>query len=203
MEKWKIAVIVLLIAGICGYGFYQQNPPATVPVTSEPTPEAKSKLLKLVGQQPPAWNIPQKLWYNTPAPIGPNTLKGKVTLLEFWRVGCHHCQETVPLLNKLFEKYKPQGVQFVAIHSPGNLTDPENPELDWAGVKTTMKQWGVEYPVAYDEKGKLFRETYGGDLYPSVLIVGRDGKIAHVQTGHTPEKEQELLRALETIVKKK
>ena len=88
MDKWKIIIIVALLAGLGGYGFYQQNasqaPPPPDPSTAPKEPPANEKINKMKGQVPPAWDIPANLWVNTKAPISLSSLKGSVVLLEFW-----------------------------------------------------------------------------------------------------------------------
>jgi thiol-disulfide isomerase/thioredoxin len=208
MEKWKVIVIVLLLGALGGYGFYQQNSSTTAgssesqPDPNQPTPPpANQKLLKLKGQAPPAWNFPQKYWANTPAPISLADLKGHVALIEFWRMGCSHCQEAAPHINRLFKQYSPRGVKFVAIHSPG-APGPDNPENNWNAVQQTIKQWGLQYPIAYDENGKLFKSTYGGDTYPAMLVLNRAGEVVYINNGYTPEKEVELRRVIDSELKK-
>lgn len=203
MDKWKVIVVLLLLGGLGGYGYYQQKA-TEAPPAPEATPAPVNKLKeKYLGQVPPAWQIGAGLWANTPQPITFESLKGKVAIVEFFRIGCHHCEATVPFLNDLYKKYQGKGLQMVAIHSPSNSPDPENPERNWNTVKETIKQWGITYPVAYDEEGKLFKETYGGDTYPTLMILGRDGTVKHLETGHTPEKEQALIAALDTELKAK
>lgn len=206
MEKWKIGVIVLLLGGLAGYGFYQQNA-ASNPVPPEPAPgetpkPANQKLLQLQGQTPPAWNIPQNQWVNTPEPISFADLKGNVALLEFWRMGCHHCEQTVPFINSLQQQYSPRGLKIVTIHSPG-APGPDNPENDWSKVQRAIKDWKIKYPVAFDEGGQLFKKAYGGETYPALFILNRKGEVASVVTGHTPQKEIEVRRIIEAELKKK
>lgn len=201
MDKWKIIVIVALLGTLGGYGYYQQNA-ATAPQNpdpaTQPTPRpANEKLLKFQGQTPPAWDIAKQNWVNTPAPISLSSLRGNVSLVEFWRIGCSHCQEAAPFLDALYKKYQPKGLKMVAIHSPGNLADPQNPELNWNTVQQRIKEWGISYPVAYDEGGKLFKEAYGGDTYPTMLILNRKGEVQQVLSGHTKEKEKQLVAALD------
>jgi thiol-disulfide isomerase/thioredoxin len=207
MEKWKIAVIVLLLGALGGYGFYQQNRPTISdppqPAPGQPTPPpANQRLLKLKGQTPPTWNIPSRDWINTPRPISLADLKGHVALIEFWRMECSHCQEAAPHMNQLFKQYTPRGVKFVAIHSPG-APGAENPENDWDKVQQRIKEWGLQYPIAFDENGKLFKSTYGGDTYPAMLILNRAGKVAYINNGYTSEKEAELRQALDKTLKAK
>ena len=208
MEKWKIAVIVLLIAALGGYGFYQQNPATTTPDETTPvaTPmPSKQKLLKLKGQAPPSWNFDRVHWLNTPQPITPADVKGYVTFIEFWRTGCSHCEESIPFMNKLFTTYSPRGVKFIAIHSPGAPDSPAqpNPENNWGEVQQFAKEHGIKYPVAFDEGGVLFKQQYGGATYPTMMIVDKSGKVAFIQTGHTPDKEVAVRAALEKELKRK
>jgi thiol-disulfide isomerase/thioredoxin len=206
MEKWKIIIIVVLLGGLAGYGFYQQNatenPPPLDPTKPQPTPmPANSRLSKLQGKAAPAWNFDAKHWVNTPAPVTLAQLKGNVVLLEFWRMGCSHCQEAAPFMENLYEKYSKKGLKMVAIHSPG-APGPENPENDWIQVQQKIKEWGLKYPIAFDEGGNFFKQTYGGDTYPAMLIIDRTGKVEHIQNGHTAEREVELVAALQKALKK-
>jgi thiol-disulfide isomerase/thioredoxin len=43
------------------------------------------------------------------------SLKGKVVVLNFWFIGCKPCEEEMPVLNSLVEKYKDKEVVFLAI----------------------------------------------------------------------------------------
>lgn len=214
MDKWKIIVVVLLLAGLSGYGMYQQNasqPPKpetpTDPAAQPTPPPANQKLERLKNQAPPAWNIPADLWTNTKQPISLDSLKGSVALVEFWRIGCSHCEAASPFLDSLYKKHKGAGLKMVAIHSPG-APGPENPENDWATVKQTVQSWGLSYPVAYDEGGMLFKETYGGDTYPVILLLDREGKVRLIHTGHGTrpqdvEKRRLFVAELEKMLKEK
>jgi thiol-disulfide isomerase/thioredoxin len=208
MDTWKIVVIVLLLGGLGGYGFYQQNAasaPPEAPIREQPETPSEGKINKLKGKTVPAWNFAKQNWVNTPAPVAPSQLKGKVTLMEFWRIGCSHCEEAAPHMEKLFKEYSPRGVKFVAIHSPGapdEAGDP-NPENNWGTVKQKIKEWGITYPVAFDEGGKLFQNTYGGETYPTLIILDRHGIVRHISTGYTAQKEVQIRQVLETELKKK
>lgn len=209
MDKWKIVVIVLLLGALGGYGWQQQNAALTPPTPDQSTPATPSptpvniKLQGLMSKTPPAWNIPAPLWINTPAPISLASLKGSVAIVEFWRIGCGHCREAAPFLTKMYAQYKPRGLKMVALHSAGAIDDPQNPENNWNVVKATTKELGITYPVASDEKGRLFKEAYGGTTYPTLLILDRAGKVVFIQTGDTPEKQKLLIAELEKQLKAK
>jgi thiol-disulfide isomerase/thioredoxin len=204
MDKWKVIIIVLLLAGLGGYGFYQQNasqaPPPPDPNVAKNEPLPNEKIIKRKGQAPPAWDIPANLWVNTKAPIPLSSLKGSVALLEFWRIGCPHCERAAPFLNQLYNQYKTKGLKMVTIHTPGSPA-PENPENNWTTVRQTIKDWGITYPVAYDEGGKLFQKVYGGDRYPTAILLDREGKIQFVETGmDSPEQKQQLVSNIDKLL---
>lgn len=205
MDRWKIVVVLALLGALSAYGYYQQNAENTPPPPPEETEQAAQsdpdenlgpQLSDLTGQTPPAWNIAADRWVNTPDPISLESLKGSVALLEFWRIGCRHCEETVPFLNEVHKQYEPKGLKIVTFHSPGVL-GPENPENDWEHVRQTIEEWKITYPVAFDEGGQLFKESYGGNTYPTLIVLNRDGTVRSVGTGHTPQKEQELIAILD------
>lgn len=225
MDKWKIVVIVVLLGALGGYSWMQQNagqtnsaPADGTPPTTNQTPNTQTtatvppqkagnqQLLKLRGKVPPAWNIEKKFWVNTAAPISLESLKGSVAIVEFWRIGCSHCQQAAPFLNALYQKHKARGLKMVAIQSPGladSPLNPPNPENNWGIVQQVVKQLGITYPVAFDEGGKLFKATYSGDTYPATIILDRQGKVQSVFSGHTPLIEVQFAAALEAALDKK
>jgi len=212
MDKWKIVVIVVLLGALGGYGWVQQNAaqngafspdPSTPAVSQAPQAPANEKLNSLMGQTPPAWNISAPLWVNTPAPISLASLKGSVAIVEFWRIGCIHCEQAAPFLNSLYVKNKARGLKMVALHAAGNTEDAMNPENNWNLVKGKVKEWGITYPVASDVDGKLFKKTYKGTTFPTLFILNREGKVVYVQTGDTPEKQKLLVAEVEKQLKAK
>src|SRR3712207_4929664 len=101
MDKWKILLIVVLLGGLAGYGFYQQ---ATVGETqmgmpANPEPPEDPTKGPLVGKPASAWNIPAGSWMNTPQPISLQDMKGHVTILEFFRIECPHCEDAAPFMS--------------------------------------------------------------------------------------------------------
>jgi hypothetical protein len=60
-------------------------------------------------------------------------------------------------------------------------------------VRQTIKDWGIIYPVAYDDGGKLFQNVYGGDHYPATMLLDREGKVRFVETGMDRSDQKQLL----------
>lgn len=200
MEKWKVVVIVLLIGMLGGYGFYQQIQQTNAAKMPPEPPAGHTKTapqINLVGKPVPNWSVPADSWMNTKKPIAPADFKGSVTLLEFFRIGCSHCQEAAPMMEELYKKYSPRGMKMVALQAPG--VDPA--ESDWANVQTTLKNWGVEYPIGFDKDSKIFKGSFGGLSYPSVYLIDKTGVIRYQHTGHTDQKVKDLVAALDKLMK--
>src|SRR5262249_13134660 len=47
----------------------------------------------------------------------PESLAGKVVVVNFWATWCHPCQKEIPDLSKLYEKYKDKGVIVLGVMS--------------------------------------------------------------------------------------
>jgi len=202
MEKWKSIVIALIIVAVGGYGYLASRPPAPTETVEKP-PAGAQELQKLVGQPAPEFNIPSALWTNSDGknPVTVESLKGHVTLLEFWRASCPHCKDAAPFMEKLYEKHEKQGFKIVGIQSPSDNPDPHFVENDWGQVRATVNQWGITYPVGFDAKAKLFKTQYSGTLYPTVLVLDKNGVVQYAETGYDEEKAQKLEQVVQQMLK--
>ncbi|BCM91113.1 protein DipZ [Abditibacteriota bacterium] len=208
MEPWKIAVIAALGFGIIGFGKVVNTPPGPVdpisntavnPVGVQPTPGPPANFAKYMGATLPAWPTVTQ-WANTPGPVNLGSLKGKMVLLEVFRIECSHCQEAAPFLVKLHARYAPRGVDFVGIQSPGAITDPANPEINWATVQKWIKTQGYTWPVGFDANSAWFQGKFGKNVsYPSLFLFDKSGKIVFIQSGHNTDKAMDLIAELEHI----
>src|SRR5438445_4347059 len=50
-------------------------------------------------------------------------LKGKVVIVDFWASWCEPCKEALPQYNKLYKKYKDQGVVFLGINEDDDMKE--------------------------------------------------------------------------------
>ena len=211
MEKWKIAVIVLLLGGVVAYPAYQQMLANDVAKTTANTPSINSPdatgdvnpnqlIQQFVGKPLPAWNIPSKYWMNTSKALEPSDFKGHVTIVEFFRIKCSHCQASAPILRDVYERFKGRGLRIVGIQSPGKSPEENN----WKTVASVCKtQFGLNYPIAFDEKSQLFKTAYKGKLYPSIFLLNRQGIVVFAQTGFDLDREKNLLDAMQAEMRKK
>ncbi|MGA2351180.1 MAG: redoxin domain-containing protein [Terracidiphilus sp.] len=103
------------------------------------------------------------------APLGVRaewaSLKGKVTVLEFWATWCSPCVASLPHFNQLVESLDPAKFQFISI-------DDE----DLKAVQTFLTKKKMSGWVGVDTSGAVFA-WYGIKSRPTTIIVDGDGKI--------------------------
>ena len=147
------------------------------------------------------WVIPQRGWTNTPQPVWLGGLKGHVTVIEFFRINCSHCQDAAPARRALYRKYRKQGLKMIGFQSPGDVGNAANAENDWRQVKLQIKKWNLTYPIAFD-KNRAFFDKNDLMFYPTVLVLDKQGIVRFQQTGYSDEKARELERVVAKMLKK-
>jgi thiol-disulfide isomerase/thioredoxin len=115
----------------------------------------------LIGEKSPEIKI--KGWI-TENPPDLRSLEGKVRVLDFWATWCGPCVANIPHLVKLYSKYKPMGVEFVA------LSQDKSAEK----VRKLVREKKMNYLVAIDD-GTVDR--FKVSSYPTVVVIGHTGKV--------------------------
>ena len=101
------------------------------------------------------------------------SLKGKVILVDFWATWCGPCVGELPSVKKVYEKYREQGFEVVAISLDDDRAALEkfvkDRQVPWVQIIfTEEKDRGWENPLA---------RRYGIDSIPATFLIGRDGKV--------------------------
>lgn len=94
--------------------------------------------------------------------------RGKVVVLNFWATWCAPCQEEMPVMQQLWERYRLHGFEIIAVAA------------DRRGRKSVapfIEAHGFEYPALLDSDGAV-RNRYEVVGLPMSYLIGRDGKIS-------------------------
>ncbi|OJJ22844.1 hypothetical protein BKI52_00400 [marine bacterium AO1-C] len=128
-----------------------------------------------VGETAPLWNLPDYEGNQ----LSLKSLKGKVVVIDFWATWCPPCIKAIPGLQKLHEKYEKQGVRFLGLAY-----------RDQGKPLKFMKKRGVTYTILNaQESGK----AYGVSQWPSLFIIGKDGKVRDYMLGYHGEAGEKAL----------
>ncbi|MBI4422768.1 MAG: TlpA family protein disulfide reductase [Elusimicrobia bacterium] len=110
-----------------------------------------------------------------------SALKGKVVLLDFWATWCLPCEETIPKLAVLHQRYRERGLEVVGVSVDDDVRD----------VPPYAKSHGIGYAVALDPD-KDVMDAYGVRSIPTTILVDRSGRLRGRWLGTGARLEREL-----------
>jgi cytochrome c biogenesis protein CcmG/thiol:disulfide interchange protein DsbE len=107
-------------------------------------------------------------------PVSLSAYKGKIVVLVYWKTGQDRSIAALEDSEVFLKEFKEKDVQFI-----GLIAGTEN-----AGeVHRTVEEHEIHFPVLVDP-GRQVYGTYGLRVYPSTIIIDREGKIARDIPGH-------------------
>jgi thiol-disulfide isomerase/thioredoxin len=93
-------------------------------------------------------------------------------LLDFWATWCRPCRIQTPRVEAIYKEFKPRGLVAFAVNFA------EQP----ATVKGFLAKNPHELPVLLDPTGEVGRR-YQAEAIPTMVVIGRDGKVSSYFTG--------------------
>lgn len=121
-------------------------------------------------------------------------LKGKVLVIDLWATWCNPCRYEVPELVKMQSEYGPRGFEVIGLDiDPGSDTP--------AGVKDFMKEFNVNYKVAFAERPLAASLMRGGNI-PQSIVVDRDGRVVEHTVGYSANVGKRLRDVIEQALGK-
>ena len=116
--------------------------------------------------------------------------QGKQTvLLDFWATWCGPCRVAMPTLVEVSRDYAAKGVRYFAV----NLR--EKPDV----IRKYLKEANLEIVVPLDEDGSIAKK-YNVRGIPTMVIVGKDGKVKKVHVGSSAGLKKELTNDLDELL---
>lgn len=131
--------------------------------------------LKGSGPQAPEFaGISQ--WLNS-NPLTLQQLRGKVVLVDFWTYTCINCIHVLPYVKGWDQKYRDKGLTVVGVHTPEFAV-----ERDTNNVKDAIKRFGINFPVAQDNKYATW-SAYNNRFWPAFYLVNKKGQVVYTHFG--------------------
>ncbi len=118
--------------------------------------------------------------------------RGKIVFMNFWETWCPPCRQEMPSMEKLYNKYKNDGLVILAIAG-----DREGLKV----VKPFVEKRGLTFPILLDSKGRV-SNTYGIFALPTTIIVGVDGIIIGKVQGGADWFTDDVQEYFESLLKK-
>jgi peroxiredoxin len=121
--------------------------------------------------------------------ISSQSLHGKVVMVSFWATSCATCVKEMPQMVETYNKFKAQGLEFVAVAMQG---DPPNYVLNYTETRK------LPFTVALDSGGDLAKAFGNVAMTPTTFVIDKDGNIIKRYVGEPefPALQQLLQKAI-------
>lgn len=118
-------------------------------------------------------------------PVTSESLRGKVVLIDFWTWDCINCQHTLPHVREWANKYQPQGLVVIGVHTP---------EYPWekpiSSVKNAVNKWQLPYRVVTDNNYQIWN-AFGNQYWPAHYFFDAKGQLRYTSFGEGNVEQQE------------
>jgi len=139
-------------------------------------------------------NTPIKQMTGSSIPFNQTFEKGKVTLVSFWATWCIPCKKEIITIRKNIPEWKKE-VDF------NYMTVSVDDSRATAQVKSYAKSQGWDFPYFQDPNSDLKRSLNFQNV-PFSIIVGKDGKVAYMQSGFEQGGENIIFQKIKEIAAK-
>lgn len=100
--------------------------------------------------------------------ITPESLRGKVVLVNFWATSCTTCIKEMPDMVKTYNEFRGKGLEFVAV---AMSYDPPNYVLNYTQTRS------LPFKVALDADGAAAKAFGDVKLTPTTFVIDKQGNI--------------------------
>ena len=120
---------------------------------------------------------------------------GKPFIISFFATWCKPCNRELKAIHEVYPEWQDEtGVRVIAV----SIDEGQNIQK----VKPLVNNAGWEYQVLLDPNSE-FKRALGVSMIPHVFVLDGEGNIVKQHKGYTEGGEQELLRNVKELLKKK
>ncbi len=131
------------------------------------------------GAEPPLPPLPSRGWINVNEPVSWADLGGRVVLVDFWASWCPACETAAPQTQRLYARYRDQGLTVVGVHVARG-TDQ---------AASFARAHGVTYPIVTDNDNRMGAACNITGV-PTYYLLDRQGRIASGPTHSLPTADE-------------
>ncbi len=119
-------------------------------------------------------------------PVDLEALRGKVVVLDFWATWCGPCLAVMPHLNSLSQRHAGLAVVGISAERAGT-------------VRAMLTRRPVHYTIA--ASGGQTTRAYGVTGIPTIVVIGRSGKIRAIERGADPRSMSRVDQLVQTLMR--
>ena len=117
------------------------------------------------------------------------SLAGRVVLLDFWATWCGPCKAAMPAIQKIHDDYRDRPVSVLGVNVAERKPD--------AG-KSYFADKGYTYGCLL--AGEELSNAYGISGIPTLVVIGKDGRVELIEVGLGPDGDRELRAAIDAAL---
>jgi peroxiredoxin len=118
------------------------------------------------------------------------SLKGQVTLVNFWATSCTTCVKEMPMMSEVYSVYAPKGYRMVAV-----AMDYDTP----AFIANFVESRKLPFDVVHDKDGRIAKAFDGTKLTPTSYLIDKQGVVVKRYVGEP--QHDEFKAAIEALLK--
>ena len=122
---------------------------------------------------------------------GLENYRGQVVVLNFWATWCAPCRVEMPSFEKLYRRYRSEGVSVLAV----TLDKNAKPK-----IKSFVDEHNLSFPVLLDSKSEVER-LYPSMTVPFTYVIDRKGRVVARVDGAKNWESEETFEAIEYLLK--
>ena len=111
-------------------------------------------------------------------------------MLNFWASWCGPCRQEMPLLEKIYKKYKRLGFVLLGV----------NVEENSSAAKKLLKDIKVSFPILFDTKN-LTSKLYNVSAMPTTILIDRNGNQRFLHKGYKPGYENDYKKQVKKLLR--
>ncbi len=116
--------------------------------------------------------------------------RGQVVILNFWATWCAPCRVEMPSFEKLYRRYRSEGVTVLAVTLDKN---------SGSKIKSFVDEYGLTFPVLLDKKGEVER-LYPSMTIPFTYVINHEGRVVARVDGAKNWESKETFDAIEYLL---
>ena len=111
-------------------------------------------------------------------------------MLNFWASWCGPCRQEMPILEKMYKRYKKLGFVILGI----------NTEQDASKANAYLRDIKVSFPILYDNTSKVSKQ-YNNRAMPTTIMIDRNGKMRFMHEGYKPGYEKDYKKQIKKLIR--
>ena len=121
----------------------------------------------------------------------PDSLRGKIVLVDFWASWCGPCKGSFPVLEELHKRYAAQGLVVLGI----NLDDTKE------AMNEFLAKHSASFTIVRDQKHQMVK-TVSIATMPASFVLDVDGKVRFLHNGfHGADTQKQYIEEIEALLK--